>query len=71
MKLKLTKRKLAELQQKGVVRQELDGSVTQLKDIPTAPKGVVDNKNRSWRVHDFERDWDGYITAVMITEVRD
>jgi hypothetical protein len=67
--MRLNKRKLAELAQKGVIRQEVDGSITQLKPDPAAPGKLVDNKNRSWKVHDFERDWDGYITSVMITEV--
>jgi len=67
--MKLSRRKLAELQNKGVIKQELDGSITQVKDIPgTAPVSLSDNKKRSWKVHDFERDWDGFITAVAITE---
>lgn len=68
--MKLTKRKLEELKNKGVIRQELDGSVTpQLAAPPTTvPQTMVDNKKRSWKIHDFTRDYDGYITAVVITE---
>jgi len=68
--MKLTERKLAELRQIGAVRQELDGSITQLKKIAqTAPPAKTDNSKRSWKVHGIERDqWDGYITSVAITE---
>lgn len=70
--MKLSRRKLAELQNKGVIRQEMDGSITQLKDMPgTAPVQLNDNAKRSWKVHDFERDWDGFITSVVITETTD
>lgn len=70
--MKLSRRKLAELKNKGVLKQELDGSITQVKDIPgTAPVPLSDNKKRSWKVHDFERDWDGFITSVVITEHTD
>jgi len=67
--MKLTARKLAELKNKGVIKQELDGSITQVKDMPrAAPSPVDDNKNRSWKVDTFERDFEGYITSVVITE---
>lgn len=67
--MKLTRRKLAELKNKGIFKQELDGSLTQVKDLPgAAPAPLPDNKKRSWKVHDFERDFEGYITSVEITE---
>lgn len=72
MTMKLTRRKLAELKNKGVIRQELDGSITPVKKPEAAAPGVLrDNENRSWRVHDFKRDWDGFITEVKITEIKD
>jgi hypothetical protein len=67
--MKLTRRKLQELKNKGVLRQELDGSITQVKDTPKAAPAVLpDNKKRSWKVDQFERDFEGYITSVIITE---
>lgn len=67
--MKLTKRKLAELKNKGVIRQELDGSVVPAKgSVNAAPTPVTDNKKRSWKVHSFERDWEGFITSVELTE---
>jgi len=67
--MKLTRRKLAELKNKGVIRQEIDGSITMLKDTSkAAPTPMIDNKKRSWKVHDFERDFEGWITAVTVTE---
>ena len=67
--MKMTQRKLRELQNKGIIRQELDGSIVPAKGAVTAaPQMKPDNKKRSWKIHSFERDWEGFITSVEITE---
>lgn len=65
--IKLTKRELAALANKGVLRQRLDGSIEQIA-TEAAPLTPVDNTKRTWRVDGIERGWDGFITSVVITE---
>lgn len=70
-KMRLTRREMLALQNKGVVKQTLDGSLehTGLPDVKAVPLPPTDNKKKSWRVHDFERDFDGWIEAVTISEI--
>jgi len=64
-KMKLTARELARLTNEGVLKPRIDGSV---QSAMAAPKTNKDNKKRSWKVGDIERDWDGFITSLVISE---
>jgi len=73
--MKLTQRKIAELVHKGVLKRELDGSYVEAKSpapnpIEAAPPAPIDNtkSKKTWKVHGFTRDYDGYITSVKISE---
>lgn len=69
--MRISRREMLKLQNKGVVKTNLDGTLenTGLSEIKAVPLPPTDNKKRSWKVHDFERDFDGWIEAVTISEI--
>ncbi len=72
--MKLTKREIASLTNRGIVKPTISGGLEPVGDNKNALKKAAplvktDNSKRSWKVHEFERDWDGYLTSVTISEL--